>query len=523
MASVPIKLKSCGMFRNTWLVSYYDLGSSAPKFSHLKHTPRYISFISPPCLKAVTINNMNSAIKKMEYAVRGPIVARAAEIEKELEKGVKKPYDKVIRANLGDAHAMGQMPITFIRQVLALMSHPELIWGKFPEDIKDRAKCILYSCRGGSAGAYTESAGIELIRKHIAEYIQARDGVPSDWENILLFDGASNAIKAVLKLLAEEIDGKKPGMMIPIPQYPLYTASIAELRMEPVGYYLDESHGWSLEMEELERAYEEGKKKCFPRAICVINPGNPTGQILTKENIQNIIKFSQKHELFIFADEVYEENVYEGEFHSFKKVMMQMEAPYNEVELASFLSASKGFAGECGLRGGCVEVVNMDADVKQMLMKSISAMLCPNVLGQTVMDCVYNPPKPGEHSYELFKTEKDEILKSFAIRAKMISEAFNSIPNMSCNKVQGAMYAFPKLELPEKVIAKANSQNICPSVLYCFELLEEKGICVVPGAGFHQQPGTYHFRTTILPQPKDLKVMLDKFKEFHLKFLERYS
>ena len=133
------------------------------------------------------------------------------------------------------------------------------------------------------------------------------------------------------------------------------------------------------------------------------------------------------------------------------------------------------------------------------------------------MDCVVNPPRVGEPSYELFQQEKAAVLKSLSERALMIEKTFNSIPGMKCNIVQGAMYAFPEVlflifflisilallhvlnlcvqvKIPEKAIAKAKSLGQAPDVFYAFQLLEQSGMCVVPGSGFGQRPGTYHFR-----------------------------
>lgn len=474
----------------------------------------------------ITIDNLNPCIIRMEYAVRGPLVIRASEIEKELQNNVQKPFKTVIKANIGDCHAMGQKPITFIRQVLALVSYPVLLDDpRFPSDAKERAKEVLGGCRGGSVGSYTDSPGIEVIRRNVSKYIENRDGIPSNWENIMLCAGASDGIKSILKLFINEVDGKHSGVMVPIPQYPLYSASIAEFNMQQVGYYLDESKNWGLDMKELQRAVDEARKICHPRAIVVINPGNPTGQVLSRQNIEEIIKFAYKEKLFILADEVYQDNVYAAgsKFHSFKKVLVEMGPPYDGMELASFMSCSKGYMGECGLRGGYAEVLNLEPDVKAMLFKCISAMLCPTVLGQTVMNVVVHPPTPGEPSYEQYISEKKAVLDSLALRAKMVAEAFNKIEGMSCNEVQGAMYAFPKLQLPQKACDKAASLGQCADVFYAFQLLENTGICIVPGSGFGQQPGTYHFRTTILPQPDLLKVMLDKFEEFHKKFLEEYK
>ncbi|XP_032781725.2 alanine aminotransferase 1 isoform X1 [Daphnia magna] len=472
----------------------------------------------------LNVDNINPNVKAMEYAVRGPLVIRAGEIEKELAMGVKKPFTEVIKANIGDAQAMGQKPITFIRQVLSLVAYPDLLNSKeFPEDVKSRARAILESSRG-SAGCYSDSAGLELVRNHVAQYIERRDGFPADPNNIVLCAGASEGIRSTLKMLST-VSGPRTGIMIPIPQYPLYSASIVEYNMEQAGYYLNEDNDWGLDVSELERAVNEARKRCNVRGIVVINPGNPTGQVLTRDNIVEVIKFAHREKLFIFADEVYQDNVYahNRKFHSFKKVTKEMGDPYDKLELASFLSCSKGYMGECGLRGGYAEIVNMDPAVKALYLKSISAKLCPTVLGQAVMDCVVNPPQPGEPSYELFSKEKAAVLQSLSERASMIAKSFNSIPGIKCNTVQGAMYAFPEVKIPEKAIAKAKSLGQAPDVFYAFQLLEQTGMCCVPGSGFGQRPGTYHFRTTILPQPEKLQIMLDKFRSFQESFMKEYQ
>jgi len=253
--------------------------------------------------------------------------------------------------------------------------------------------------------------------------------------------------------------------------------------------------------------------------------GNPTGQVLTRENMENIIKFSHKERLFIFADEVYQHNIYaEGSaFHSFKKVMFEMGAPYDKMELASFMSCSKGYMGECGIRGGYAELVNFDPEVMAMLQKSISAKLCPTVIGQACMDCVVNPPTPGEPSYNDWKRETDAGMASLAKRAKIVATTLNSIPSITCNEVQGAMYAFPQVHLPEKALAAAKEAGQSADVFWAFQLLEATGICIIPGSGFGQVPGTFHFRTTILPQEEMIAEMLGRLREFHEKFLKEYS
>ena len=189
-------------FRQKLLVSARNLSSTS-------------SNMAATAPATVTLDNMNPCIKKMEYAVRGPLVIRATAIEKvsvcawdrnfgsnifnvffcpqEIQAGVKKPFANVIKANIGDAHAMGNKPITFIRQVMAIVTHPPLLESAdFPEDAKSRARAILEGCKGGSVGSYSDSPGLEIIRRHVAEYIKERDGgIESDWHNIILCAGAS--------------------------------------------------------------------------------------------------------------------------------------------------------------------------------------------------------------------------------------------------------------------------------------------------------------------------------------------
>lgn len=375
-----------------------------------------------------------------------------------------------------------------ISQVLALVVDPtNFSESKYPDDCKQRARDILDHCGGGSIGAYSDSAGIENIRQHVAEYIQRRDGgIPARWQDVYLCAGASQSIKSVMSLLNQKVDGLAPGILVPIPQYPLYSATIAEFGMSQVGYYLDEESSWGLKIDELEESLERVRGKCAPKAIVVINPGNPTGQVLTRENIEQVIKFAHKHRLFIFADEVYQDNVYDKQstFFSFKSVLMQMGEPYASMELASFMSCSKGYMGECGIRGGYCELINLDPEVRLMYQKSLSAQLCPTTVGQAAIDCVVNPPREGEPSYELFQREKNAVLTALRERAKLVAETLNSFEGFSCNTVQGAMYAFPQVKLPPKALKAAKAAGKPADVFYAFQLLETTGgFCVTANIG----------------------------------------
>uniref|UniRef100_UPI00398F1479 alanine aminotransferase 2-like n=1 Tax=Pristiophorus japonicus TaxID=55135 RepID=UPI00398F1479 len=423
---------------------------------------------------------------------------------------------------------MGQKPITFIRQVVAICTYPNLLCDHtVPEDARQRAERILNNCGGKSIGAYTASQGIECIRQDVAKYIETRDGgIPSDPNNIFLSTGASDAIVTTLKLLVSGEGSSRTGVMIPIPQYPLYSAAIAELNAVQVNYYLDEDNCWALNIEELRRALSEARSHCHPKVLCTINPGNPTGQVQSRQVIEDVIRFAAEESLFLMADEVYQDNVYaEGcEFHSFKKVLFEMGPQYsNTVELASYHSVSKGYMGECGYRGGYMELINLDPDVRVQLIKLLSVRLCPPVSGQAVLGVITNPPQPGEPSYEKFIKEKKHVLNCLAERARLTEQVFSGIPGIHCNPVQGAMYSFPRIEIPPKAIEAAQTVGQTPDMFFCMKLLEETGICVVPGSGFGQREGTYHFRMTILPKTEKLKILLNRLKSFYQTFTEQYS
>uniref|UniRef100_G1RJ08 alanine transaminase n=1 Tax=Nomascus leucogenys TaxID=61853 RepID=G1RJ08_NOMLE len=491
--------------------------------------------------KVLTLDSMNPRVQRVEYAVRGPIVQRALELEQELRQGVKKPFTEVIRANIGDAQAMGQRPITFLRQVLALCVNPDLLSSpNFPDDAKKRAERILQACGGHSLGAYSVSSGIQLIREDVARYIERRDGgIPADPNNVFLSTGASDAIVTVLKLLVAGEGHTRTGVLIPIPQYPLYSATLAELGAVHVDYYLTRSAPGRWTWPSFTVHCAKARDHCRPRALCVINPGVPPwltrpcclprtpGQVQTRECIEAVIRFAFEERLFLLADEVYQDNVYAAgsQFHSFKKVLMEMGPPYaGQQELASFHSTSKGYMGECGFRGGYVEVVNMDAAVQQQMLKLMSVRLCPPVPGQALLDLVVSPPAPTDPSFAQFQAEKQAVLAELAAKAKLTEQVFNEAPGISCNPVQGAMYSFPRVQLPPRAVERAQELGLAPDMFFCLRLLEETGICVVPGSGFGQREGTYHFRMTILHTPLEkLRLLLEKLSRFPAQFTLEYS
>lgn len=471
----------------------------------------------------IKLHNVNSKLLEAHYAVRGKIVNRAHELEAQGRK--------IIYCNIGNPQALKQKPITFVRQVLSLLEYPDLMSrpetaGLFPADVIERVKMIIEKNPGGM-GAYTQSAGLPFIREAVADFINKRDGIPVDMNRILLTDGASKGVQAALAMLT---NNENDGYMIPIPQYPLYSATIALYGARQINYFLDEDRDWQLNEDELNGSIAAARKNGVnPVAIAVINPGNPTGAVLSGKNIEMVIRFARTHGLAILADEVYQENIYgkKLKFCSFAKVMHEMGE--KDVTLFSFHSVSKGFLGECGHRGGYLEVRNMPDDVYAELVKLQSIGLCANVDGQIVTYLMTAPPEKGSPSHELYARERDAILGDLREKAGILGKGLNGIDGMKTDIPQGAMYAFVKFELPhpkgvelEKLTAGARLKyEAARDSEYCLRLLEETGICVVPGSGFGQLPGTLHFRTTFLPPREDILALVEKMKKFHASYVAR--
>jgi aspartate/methionine/tyrosine aminotransferase len=446
---------------------------------------------------SIQIKDLGAAVLATEYAVRGPIVERAQELEKQGRE--------IIYCNIGNPQALGQKPITWLRQLLALCEYPalmEMAGGVFPADAIDTARAILNGIRHG-LGAYSESRGVRFIREAVAEFIRQRDGISADPEAIFLTDGASKGVQTILKLL---LAGPADGIMIPIPQYPLYSATITLYEGRIVPYYLDEADRWRFNRSMLEESLRAARAQATRvKAICVINPGNPTGSVLDEKNIAMVLEFAREHGLAVLADEVYQENIYlpGDRFVSFARVLEAR--GIKDVSLFSFHSCSKGFLGECGVRGGYFECRNVPADVAAQILKLQSVSLCSNLAGQVAAYAMVHPPKPGDPSYEPYNREKTAILEELKTRATLLVQGLNQIDGISCNAIAGALYAFPRITLPA---GKSDEE-------YCLALLEETGICVVPGSGFGQAEGTAHFRTTILPLTEKIRQVVEKLGAFH--------
>lgn len=482
--------------------------------------------------RALTIKTINPSIVNAEYAVRGPIVARAEEIVSEIQQGsTKYPFSEVVMCNIGNPQALKQPPLSFVRQVLAMCVDPQTALGgkstTFEPEAVDRANQYIKNIGHWTAtGAYTASKGYPFVRKHLAKWVETRDASDnnrsSHFEEFTLSNGASPGISMMLQALQGS-----GSVMIPIPQYPLYTATLALLNIPSTPYYMDEDGSWSLNIAKLEEAYANAKVK--PSALVLINPGNPTGQVLDYKNLQDIAEFCYKNDLVVLSDEVYQENIHQDAkgFHSFRKVTLNHPNTKlrDELQVASYHSTSKGVIGECGRRGGFMHMMNFPADIVAQMNKLQSIQLCPNVDGQLMTMLMTDPPTGS--SQAKYKAEYNTIATSLRKKATMLQSALNSNPSiMSCNPAEGAMYLFPRIYLPEKYIQHASTRGYsreAADACWALELLEKKGVLVVPGSGFGQNEGTYHFRTTILPQEADIQRCAKEITEFHNDIHSKYN
>lgn len=494
-----------------------------PPTVHLARMPHHLpltrSFTPAP---QFALRDINPRVIAAEYAVRGLIPNRAEELRTVLQVGKHAlPFDKIVSANIGNPQQLQQKPLSFYREVLSILQSPELLESDlFAADVKERAQALLAAV--GSAGAYSHSQGVVKVRESVARFITERDGVIADPSDVFLTTGASDAVKAIFEVI---LTGEKDnGVLIPIPQYPLYTATIALKNATPISYYLQEELAWSTDPQQIEDLVLSAQKfDIKPKILVVINPGNPTGAVLTRDAIKDILTVAARHGLVVVADEVYQENIFAGEFHSFKSVLREMQHDhgerYDNVQLASLHSTSKGVSGECGQRGGYMELVGFKQEIKDIFLKLASISLCPVITGQALVEMMVNPPRKGSPSYERDQAERQLIHESYQSKATAIYEAFSQLENIVVQKPQGAMYLFPRIILNKSALVAAAEHGLKPDEFYCLRLLENTGICVVPGSGFGQVEGTFHLRTTFLPPGEE---WIQHWAAFHKEFMHKY-
>lgn len=481
-----------------------------------------------PC--ALTVDSLNPKVLALADHLGDNAIARRAQcIQNEIEAEPEShPFREIIDCSLSNPQSMGQRPNKFFREVLALCNHPHLLEQSgtnslFSSGAIARAREILDLFPGRATGGYSHSQGTEGLRDIIAAGIAARDNFPCNADDIFLTDGAAPPVHMMMHLLIRD---QKDGILCPVPSHSLYTSAMLLQGATLVPYFLDESRGWEVSMSDLKKQLDSARSMgVFVRGLVVINPGNPTGHVLVEENQREIVDFCRNEDLVLLADEVYQENIYADEkgFHSFKKIARSMGYGEGDISLVSFHSISNGYYGECGRRGGYMEVTGFNSDVKKQVYKVVSLSSCSNISGQILMSLVMNPPQVGDESYASYHAERHGVLSSFARCAEAMVRSFNGLEGVTCSEAEGAVFVFPSVRLPKKAVAAAEASNTQPDAFYALRLLETTGIVVVPGSVFGQMHGTWHFRCTVLPhEEKKMTVIISSFVAFHRAFMEEF-
>ena len=339
-----------------------------------------------------------------------------------------------------------------------------------------------------NASAYSDSKGIFAARKAIMQYCQEKgiQGVALD--DVYTGNGVSELI--VLSMNALLNDGDE--VLVPAPDYPLWTAAVSLSSGTPVHYLCDESKDWAPDLNDL-------RKKITPRtkAIVVINPNNPTGAIYSKEVLLEMTKIAREHDLILFSDEIYDKMLYDEEKH------ISLAALSTDVVTITFNGLSKNYRS-CGYRAGWM-VVSGDKEMVRDYIEGLNMLssmrLCANVPGQYAIQTALG----GYQSINDLVAEGGRLARQRDLAWKLITD----IPGVTCVKPKSALYLFPKLD-PEMYPIEDDQQFVA-------EFLKEEKVLLVQGSGFNWGKPD-HFRVVFLPHEDVLKEAIGRLA----RFLERY-
>ncbi len=371
-----------------------------------------------------------------------------------IAKEVERTGKKVLYLNIGD-------PMVYDFRT------PEHMW----QAIIDNKK---------KAEGYTDSLGSIGARQAVANYAK-RMGAPNvSAEDVITFVGGSEAIVYSMQALFNQGEN----CLIPNPGYSIFTGELSFLEAEPNEYYLDEDAKWQPDVGHIEKQIN-GKT----RAIVVINPNNPTGAVYSKNSLQKIIDVAGANDLLIFADETYDQLLYDDE------KFFSMASIAKDVPVISLGSISKNYLAP-GFRGGWLyrhDPQNLLSDYFEAIKKFSRLRLSTVAPVQFAMEAALNGPQ--DHI-------KDTVAK-LQKRRDFTYKRLNEIEGLSCVKPKGAFYAYPKLEFE----IKSDKE-------FVIELLKETGVLVVYGEGFGQKKGTHHFRVVFLPPEDTLADAYYKIENF---------
>ena len=396
----------------------------------------------------------SSKLSNVCYDIRGPIMDRARQMEEE--------GHKIIKLNIGNLAVFG-------------FDAPEEIQQDMIRNLP------------ASAG-YSDSKGIFGARKAVMHETQKQGLKGVTLDDIYLGNGASELIVMATNGLLNNGDE----MLLPAPDYPLWTAAVSLSGGTPVHYVCDEDNGWMPNIEDIRSKITKNTK-----GIVVINPNNPTGALYSDDLLRQIVALAREHGLIIFADEVYDKVLYDGNKHT------PIASLSEDVLILTFNSLSKSYRS-CGYRAGWM-VVSGDkkpaADYIEGLNMLSNMRLCANVPGQWAIQTALG----GYQSINDLVGEGGRLRKQRDLAYELIT----AIPGVSCVKPQAALYMFPRLD-PKVYPIKDDQQ-------FFLELLQETKVMLVQGTGFNWH-NTDHFRIVFLPHEDDLREAISRIA----KFLDNY-
>ncbi len=399
----------------------------------------------------------SAKLSNVLYDVRGPIVDAAKQMEDEGQK--------IIKLNIGNLAPFG-------------FDAPEEIQQDMIRNLPN------------SAG-YSDSKGIFAARKAVMHYSQQQGVAGVTLDDIYLGNGASDLI--VMATMALLDDGDE--LLVPAPDYPLWTASASLAGGKPVHYLCDEDNGWMPSLADI-------RAKITPRTrgIVVINPNNPTGALYSDELLRGIVAIAREHELVLFADEVYDKVLYDGVCHT------AMASLSSDVLTLTFNSLSKAYRS-CGYRAGWM-VVSGDKAAARDYIEGLN-MLANIKLGSNV-------PGPGAIQTALggYQSINDLVKEGGRLRRQrdLAYELITQIPGVTCVKPQAALYMFPRLDPDMYPIADDRQ--------FFMEVLRATRVMLVQGSGFNY-PDNQHFRIVFLPHEDDLREAVARLAAFLASYRQR--
>ncbi|MBL4585067.1 MAG: pyridoxal phosphate-dependent aminotransferase [Pseudomonadales bacterium] len=340
-----------------------------------------------------------------------------------------------------------------------------------------------------AAQGYSESKGIYSARKAVMQETQ-RLGISNvGIDDIYLGNGASELIQMAMQALLNGGDE----VLLPAPDYPLWTASVSLSGGTPVHYLCDESAGWQPDIDDI-------KSKITPntRGIVVINPNNPTGAVYSKALLEQVVELARQHNLIVFSDEIYDKILYDGACH------IPLASLADDVFFVTFNGLSKSYRS-AGFRAGWMILSGAKHRARDYVegLDMLSSMrLCSNVTGQYGVQTALGG----------YQSINDLVLPGGRLRDQRDKawELLTAIPGVSCVKPKGALYLFPKLD-PEMYPIKDDEQLV-------LDLLRQEHLLVVQGSAFNW-PDAQHFRIVFLPREDELEIAIGKIAHF----LESYS